>query len=229
MIGALATGWGRCIGRYGRATVTDASLLTVMDVPAYDNPCIWIDWHECNLIAILAHRIVFRRPAVALVPLGLGGKAMQGWLEALDVEAIPVLGAERAGLALKHMRRALNAGYDVMIAADGPNGPRRQVKSGALWLSNASGVAVYPAGCAATPAVRLPRWDRHVVPLPGAQATIVFGSRLSFDGEPRSDMARNATARRLNELMERAAAALEPAVQAGSAKGRTANQARTAR
>jgi len=71
-------------------------------------------------------------------------------------------------LITPQMEAALASGKDVLIAVDGPTGPRHGIAPGALWLARATDVEIRPAGCWASPALRLPRWDRLMVPLPRA-------------------------------------------------------------
>lgn len=80
--------------------------------------------------------------------------------------------------ALRHMCRVLKKGHTVGIAVDGPRGPRRALRPGALWLARLSGKPVVPMGVAAAPAIHLPRWDRHLLPLPGAGFTVVYGAPI---------------------------------------------------
>jgi lysophospholipid acyltransferase (LPLAT)-like uncharacterized protein len=82
---------------------------------------------------------------------------------------LPQDGSGNPAAALKHVARALREGRRVVIAVDGPRGPARRVRPGALWLARLSGCPIVPAATAARPAVLVPRWDRHVVPLPGAR------------------------------------------------------------
>lgn len=64
---------------------------------------------------------------------------------------------------------------------DGPRGPARVSRPGALWLARLSGQPLVVVAAAARPAVRLPRWDRHLVPLPGPDIAIVYGEPITVD------------------------------------------------
>lgn len=208
MITAAATACGRAIGHYGRFIAT-AHLPEYSWAEAPDEaPCIWIGWHEFNLITIAAHRAVMKRPVAALVLSGLPGQAMKGWLEASDVLPIPLRTDRETGTALRAMRRALRDGFDILIAVDGPDGPRRQVKPGALRLAAVSGAAIHPVGVAAKPALRLPRWDHHSIPLPGAYIRIAVGEILRLPDNPKNlDFAAD-VAVTLNRLTDEAKSAL---------------------
>jgi lysophospholipid acyltransferase (LPLAT)-like uncharacterized protein len=54
-----------------------------------------------------------------------------------------------------------------VVSPDGPFGPYRQAKPGALIVAREAGVPLQPWAVAIRPPWRLRnRWDRHVVPLP---------------------------------------------------------------
>jgi lysophospholipid acyltransferase (LPLAT)-like uncharacterized protein len=72
------------------------------------------------------------------------------------------------------MARGLTKRSDIVIAVDGPHGPRGSVKPGAFWLGRLTGCAMLTVGFAARPSFRFPRWDRHLIPLPGARLAVVF-------------------------------------------------------
>ena len=70
---------------------------------------------------------------ITLFP-GLAGAAMQGWLKGNGMTAVqlPRDGQGNAATGLKCMARALKEGHTVGIALDGPHGPARVVRPGAL-------------------------------------------------------------------------------------------------
>jgi hypothetical protein len=57
-------------------------------------------------------------------------------------------------------------GASVGFIADGPRGPRREAKMGAVIAAKLSGRPIVPIGCAARRAIRLNSWDRMWIPLP---------------------------------------------------------------
>ncbi len=65
---------------------------------------------------------------------------------------------------IDHMRA--NPGTVTAITVDGSSGPRRKLKPGALELARATGSPLYAVHAHATFAIRLPSWDRTIVPLP---------------------------------------------------------------
>src|SRR6187431_158757 len=110
------------------------------------SPTLWISWHENNLITLALHRRVTGHAAVAFVPPGAQGIAMSTWLSGVGVTPVPLVGDARRGLGLRQMEAALASGKDVLIAVDGPTGPRHGIAPGALWLARATDVEIRPAG-----------------------------------------------------------------------------------
>lgn len=173
-----AEGFGRTIGWYSRLAIRrHRSHVEGMHLLPRE-PAIFISWHSMNMLSLIIAPFLRRESAFqTFVPGGLTGAAMRGWLAA-TVDNLPVLIEEdstasvRAAMAT--LARGLDRGHDVIVAADGPAGPAKVVRPGALWLARFTGYPLVPVGCAAWPAVQLPRWDRLVIPLPGARGVAVI-------------------------------------------------------
>jgi lysophospholipid acyltransferase (LPLAT)-like uncharacterized protein len=194
-----AAAFGRLVAAYSRAVATSALVEIIPETPLPQSPTLWISWHENNLITLALHRRVTGRAAVAFVPPGAQGIAMSTWLSGVGVTPVPLVGDARRGLGLRQMEAALASGKDVLIAVDGPTGPRHGIAPGALWLARATDVEIRPAGCWASPALRLPRWDRLMVPLPRARIAIALGAALTKQKSAEAIPRLAATLHRLNE------------------------------
>lgn len=205
LIASPAAAFGRLVAAYSRAVVKASSAEILFDSPTPQGPTVWVTWHEGNLLALALHKLVTSRAAMAFVPPGMQGSTMSAWLEALDVTPVPLAPDARRGLGLRHMEAALASGKDVLIAVDGPNGPRHRIAPGAMWLARAMDVEIRPVGCGASPALRLPRWDRLILALPGARIALVVGAALP---KQKSAEAKARLAATLHGLSERALAEL---------------------
>src|SRR5688500_3010440 len=125
-------------------------------------------------------------------------------LAALHAGSVPRPGggerAEAAGLA-RGMARIGREGASLVVSPDGPVGPYRRAKPGALIVARESGLPLQPWAVAARPVVRLGgRWDRHIVPLPFCRLRVE-------EAEP----IRVAPRERLRPLLGRLQAALDDA------------------
>jgi lysophospholipid acyltransferase (LPLAT)-like uncharacterized protein len=160
------------------SVVNEARLTVSSETQLPSRACLWPAWHEHVLIGLAIQRKVIRTPLTAFVPReGIAGQIMRNWLERLEI--VPIVVAEgREGSALREMAKALERGIDGAIAVDGPSGPRRVPKKGIWWLARHADVEIRAIGVAARPAIRSPRWDKQLVPLPWAHVTAAFSGDL---------------------------------------------------
>ena len=177
----LAFPTGGLLARYGRWSLRPGRL-RFEGLPNLLRPFIGVSWHENTLVGLTMYSFLHDAGSYsAFVPPGLLGVMMRGWLAGygcVEPAAIPKDGTGNAQAALKHMARAVHGGLNLIIAVDGPHGPPLRVRPGALWLARLTGRPVIPTGVAAWPSLRWPKWDRHVVPLPGARCALVAGEPL---------------------------------------------------
>jgi 3-deoxy-D-manno-octulosonic-acid transferase len=209
---SMAHAWGRAIARYALWTVESAQIHVEGKTNIPTGPVIFAGWHTTNLIAMALYHTLHRsRASHSFVPSGLVGAAMSGWVEGCGIKpvSLPKDGTSNVRVALRQMTGALARGSDVGIALDGPHGPAGQVRPGALWLARSTGCPLVPMALAAQPALRVPRWDRHLVPLPGARITAVFSAPVWLERNAKIDEPRleelgsslNETTRRAWELL----------------------------
>lgn len=67
------------------------------------------------------------------------------------------------------------SGISPAITPDGPHGPRREFKPGAVLLAQLSGKPIVPMAYAARYVWHFPTWDRFVLPLPFTRTTLAIG------------------------------------------------------
>ncbi|MGI8998427.1 MAG: lysophospholipid acyltransferase family protein [Candidatus Limnocylindria bacterium] len=128
-------------------------------------------WHEYNLVAaIAAHRLRRHRHHVSFSTQTFRGGVMTAMLAALDAGSVPLPPeGDRAGAArlTLEMARVGREGASIVISPDGPLGPYRRAKPGALIVAREAGIPIQPWAVSVRPAIRLKgRWDRHIIPLP---------------------------------------------------------------
>ena len=88
------------------------------------------------------------------------------------VSAIMVETSGDNSAAIREAVRRLRGGATMGIAVDGPLGPPRVAKPGALVIAGLAGVQVSPIAFAVSRQVRLPTWDRFVMPLPWSRGVL---------------------------------------------------------
>jgi lysophospholipid acyltransferase (LPLAT)-like uncharacterized protein len=98
----------------------------------------------------------------------------------------PVIGASRVGrrgaaqtlAAWRVLVETLEGGGNVVIAADGPLGPGRRARPGAVRLARTGGVPLLPCAMSARRGFELSTWDHLFVPLPFSTIYLVVGEPL---------------------------------------------------
>lgn len=83
--------------------------------------------------------------------------------------------------AIVAMRGGLSKGISPMIFADGPMGPMRQCKPGAVLLSHRTGIPVLPIGCTIDRYWSLYTWDQTRIPKPFAHLKVALGPLRTTD------------------------------------------------
>ncbi|HET8587283.1 MAG TPA: hypothetical protein VFM74_05335 [Candidatus Limnocylindria bacterium] len=142
-------------------------------------------WHEYNLAAFCV--AVSRRgdlPHVSFSTRGFRGLVITTLLRrsGTRVAVLPLPAetdrAEARDLAMR-MARLAAKGWSLIVTPDGPFGPYRAAKPGALMVARASGLPIQPWVIRVRPAIRLTkRWDRHIVPLPFCRIEVIAGQQL---------------------------------------------------
>jgi lysophospholipid acyltransferase (LPLAT)-like uncharacterized protein len=129
-------------------------------------------WHEM-LLPLLWHH---RRQGIAIVVS-----------EARDGRYLAQLGARlgyrtlfgsstRGGArVLRETIRVLAEGTPVAFTPDGPRGPRREIKPGAMLAAQRGEALILPIAATADRAWHLRSWDRFLIPKPRARVRIGYG------------------------------------------------------
>ena len=85
---------------------------------------------------------------------------------------------------LAQMVRLVRQGHIGAFAVDGPRGPYREVKPGAIFVAKKLSVPVVPVSTSAWPSVVLGSvWDLYLLPLPFSRATVHLGEPIFLDSD----------------------------------------------
>jgi lysophospholipid acyltransferase (LPLAT)-like uncharacterized protein len=85
------------------------------------------------------------------------------------------------------IKKELDQGGEVVIVPDGPRGPNRKMKLGALKLSQQSGAYIVPFTFAAARKKTLKSWDEFLVFYPFSKVVALFGEPFLVDPRLRED------------------------------------------
>jgi lysophospholipid acyltransferase (LPLAT)-like uncharacterized protein len=209
---ALAAAAVRVLGSTLRLTVIGLEAL----LPTWRErrPVIYALWHGRLLMvpwvgARFASARGPRRIRV-LASRSRDGELMARFVRRFGLEAVRGSSSRGGAAAVRQLAAALRAGDDVVLAPDGPRGPRQRVQPGLAALAALTGAPVVPLAFAARPARRLHTWDAFLIPAPFARCALVVGEAVCV----RRDEDREAATGRLERALERTTAAADRAVSA---------------
>lgn len=146
-------------------------------------------WHEYNLaLFVVASARRGDLPHASFTTATPRGTVIRTLFESLARGPVAVLALpdERNAAAARALARRLGdlgaSGYSLVVTPDGPWGPYRVAKPGALVVARQSGLPILPLAVRARPTFRIARrWDRQVVPLPFSRLDLVVGDAISLD------------------------------------------------
>lgn len=141
---------------------------------------VFCHWHQSLLSLAATHRDI---RAAALASRSRDGEIISRYLEAIGIR--PVRGSSSRGAAAGalELMRVLHEGYHIVLTVDGPRGPFKQVKDGALEIARRHGVPLIPAAARASRELCFKRsWDHFRVPLPGSHLVVEYGAPLLLAG-----------------------------------------------
>ena len=202
--------WGRLLAFYLRFVAATARI-----GPVSREQAVLVFWHEYNLslFALAAARRGDLSHASFTTDTPRG-TVIRTIFESLarrpdQVVVLPPPG-ERDPAAGRVLARRLgelgSGGFSIVVTPDGPWGPYRVAKPGALIVARQAGLSILPLAVRARPAIRLAgRWDRQLLPLPFCRLELVPGERI--DVAARAPLRPLATA--LQGALDRVTAAAE--------------------
>lgn len=136
-------------------------------------PVLFVFWHAHLLPLVHAHR---GEGIVTLVSEHADGEYLSRTIGHLGYDAVRGSSTRGGTRALRGLVRRAREGRDLALTPDGPRGPARVFKPGALTVAQAAGIPVLPMAVAASPAWRLRSWDALLVPRPFARICIAYGA-----------------------------------------------------
>ncbi len=169
--------------------------------PDYNEHCIFIFWHE-NLAILLPQWS--QCPVTLLVSQHRDAH----WLKHISdhfgfnvVRGSSTRGGSQAIRSLKQLRDRSS----LAITPDGPQGPRRNMALGPIFLASRLQMPLVPVGVGYDAPWRLKTWDRFAVPRPFSRARIIFGPKIYLPrrlGRQPLESARQDAESLLNEISE---------------------------
>jgi hypothetical protein len=165
-------------------------------------PVIFVFWHGQLLPLLYHHR---GEGVVVLVSDHADGEYVTQIMHRLGFATARGSSTRGATKGLRALIRAAREGRDLALTPDGPGGPARTFKPGALLAAAVTGLPIIPTAAAATAAWRLSSWDGFLIPKPFARIRLRYGPPHWIErGAGAEALASHARAleRALNELSE---------------------------
>jgi len=137
---------------------------------------IYAFWHQRQVYFTWAHRGV---GAAVLVSRSKDGEMIAETMRLSDIGAVRGSSSRGGAAAVRELMEVLKSGLDIGITPDGPKGPAREVKDGAVFLAQKLGVPLLPITNALSRKLEIKKaWDRFQVPLPFGRAYVVYGEPI---------------------------------------------------
>ena len=132
-------------------------------------------WHAQQLPLTLRHRT---ENIAVIVSRHRDGEIISRMVEGIGYRTIRGSSTRGGSEALHEFARAASEGHSLAVTTDGPQGPARVCKPGAVLAAARTGFPVVPAAAAAVHAWTFNSWDRFFVPKPGSIVYLSYGDPI---------------------------------------------------
>ena len=150
-----------------------------------DKVCAPAYWHQHHVLCSTLVRTWIRRgfKACFLVSGSVDGEVPERIARAWGAEVIRGSANQSGALALRDMQGMMKRGYSIVTTADGPRGPKYEIKPGVIVMARIGNVPVLPIACAADHAWYLDRWDDFMIPKPFARVVLAVGAPYTIPAD----------------------------------------------
>lgn len=141
-------------------------------------------WHQQLLMLMLRHR---DEQIAVMISQSSDGDLATPIVERLGFEVIRGSSSRGGSRGIAGMVQAARAGHSLALTVDGPGGPARRCKPGAVLIASRAGIPIVPTVAVPAAGRALNSWDRFLVPYPGSKVYVSYGDALSIPGELSAD------------------------------------------
>mgnify|MGYP006300033219 FL=1 len=184
------------IMRFARRTYRIREIGRSAAVEAVSEGGLFLSWH-CYLWILAINWAPSHYTALAGV--SREGEIISRTLERLGWKVVRGSSSDAALSSLRSMIMLLRQGVRLVMTPDGPQGPPREIKQGAVFLQQHSGLPIIPVGVASKWKYTFSHtWDKSEIPLPGSRICIYYGEPI----RDLSGMNRTEAIRLINRALE---------------------------
>jgi len=147
---------------------------------------VYIFWHGSMFLPLYAYR-----NSNMLLPASESrdGEIIARLLKHLGYDVVRGSSKRKGFQALRGLIAGIRRGQDIAIAADGPRGPRHQVKEGVLYLAGKMNVPVVPVASGVRRFRILEKtWEKLEFPAPFTKGVIMFGDPVFVEGTAKEEL-----------------------------------------
>lgn len=141
---------------------------------ADNRPVLFVCWHGSFMLPIYHFR---KRNIVIMTSLSKDGDTLTRILYLMGFKCVRGSSSRGGIRGLLQMVKMLNADgrINAAITVDGPQGPRKEVKPGAVLLAKKTNALLVPLGLGYNKVWRLNNWDKSEVPIPASKSVLIAG------------------------------------------------------
>jgi len=154
-----------------------ATLRVRVNIPRIDDskgPFVLLLWHDRLFVSpLIVHRYM-NRPVTALISTSKDGGWLVAFFRMMGIKAVRGSSSKRGAAALVALTRAVRAGDHAGVTPDGPKGPRRECKAGAVALAKLTGRPFMILGIDCKSSWHTRSWDRFSMPKPFSRVDLTF-------------------------------------------------------
>ena len=146
-------------------------------------------WHQHHILCAGLVRQWIKRgfKACFLISGSVDGEVPERIARAYGAEVIRGSANQSGALALRDQHAMMKKGYSIVTTADGPRGPKYEIKSGVIIMARVGAIPIVPVGCAADRAWYLDRWDDFMIPKPFSRVALAIGKPYKIPRGTRLD------------------------------------------
>jgi lysophospholipid acyltransferase (LPLAT)-like uncharacterized protein len=150
----------------------------LVNPPDLSEPSIFVFWHG----NMLAGWYLFRHKGFyALISKSKDGDILTRLLEKWKYNVVRGSSSKGGKEALAELKNGLVRGESCVMTPDGPRGPAKEFKNGALILSLETGAPIIPVKVTyASSKVLDKSWDKFAIPLPFSSCEIIYGEKFFY-------------------------------------------------
>lgn len=132
-------------------------------------------WHNRQAYLLEPYR---NRKIAILISPSKDGEIIAQTAKCFGVPSVRGSSRKEPAKALRALLKAVRAGFSPAITPDGPIGPAREVKPGAVYLAQALELPILPLAAASSRKIVFNSWDKFIFPLPFSRIVLGCGEPL---------------------------------------------------